>query len=59
MKYMFKMIIVFLALGMSSMSGCKKATTFNNEKINFENTLEKPSDNLKKIHKETNKTSSV
>ena len=59
MEHAFKIIVVVFALGISPMSGCKKATTSNNEKINFENTLEKPTDNLKKIHKETNKTSSV
>ena len=36
MKYVFKMIIVFLALGMSSMSGCKKAASFENENITIE-----------------------
>ena len=52
MKYVFKMIIVFLALGMSSMSGCKKAASFENEKITIEHTLKKPGDNLKKKHKD-------
>jgi hypothetical protein len=38
MEHVFKIIVVVFALGISPMSGCKKATTFNNEKINFENT---------------------
>jgi uncharacterized protein (DUF1800 family) len=59
MKYVFKMIIVFLALGMSSMSGCKKAASFENENITIEHTLKKPGNNLKKKHKETSKSSSA
>ena len=56
MKYMFKMIIVFLALGMSSMIGCKKAASFKNEKTPIEHTLKKLGENLKKKHKETRAT---
>ena len=58
MKFVFKMIMIVLALGLL-VSACNNATTFKNKKTNFENTPENSGNNFKKTHKDNSKTNSV